>query len=757
MRYTIGETLINTASRTITVAGINKQVQPKVFDLIVFLIENRDRAVSKQELQDQLWPKMEVTETALTRAVMKARKMLASEGSVIKTVHGHGYHLVASVVIDQPPIPQSVTLKSSTPKYMIGVVLLLALILSAVVYYPKSESSDQTSVAFLPVIDLTNNELYSWTSLGLMSLASQMLKSRQDIKVVSSRQTSAIAHDDLSLNTAASELAALKTNLQASHLIVSQLGLKPTGQLILKQVIHHPNGSTPVLELVGTDPTAMMQQLTQRFMASLPSPLGSHQYRTVSDDVFTNELYSRGMVYQLQGDAQKAKEYFHLVKQEDPKLFWPRYELALTTRQLGDATGSISELQALHENFSTMSVEPKAEAALFNALGAAFQQIDDDEQALKNYKLAFTVAEEHQDHKYQKFIASNIALSHRRLGQTTEARLWLNRSKQIATENGIELTGQINYQLAQLERNDGNTEQAIALFEEAKTQFLSHDMQRHVAATHSSLGELHTRMGQWEKAHSALEQSLALKIELNNPVGVVDTQTHRINLFIEQGLFSQARQLLDEVWPTIDNPSKETRRKFLVRTEIKLAHASNEPAAVKSWVASTTTEQLDDHSRFVWNTQQYKEGHTAPLLNWLSEYELKASQADPFTHLLYWDYQVFLSKHHRRDNLETQLLQHIEQSRRLGLYHKMGQSLVVLGRLQLANNSLDKALNTLASLANHQLSDWNVHLLRAEVFAAVGDNDEAQQAAMLAKQQATESWDQAAEIRWQHVQQNKEH
>ena len=75
-------------------------VQPKVLDLVLFLLENRDRAVSKDEIQDVVWAGTIVTETALTRAIMKARKALGDDPerqAVIRTVQRHGYRFVAEL------------------------------------------------------------------------------------------------------------------------------------------------------------------------------------------------------------------------------------------------------------------------------------------------------------------------------------------------------------------------------------------------------------------------------------------------------------------------------------------------------------------------------------------------------------------------------------------------------------------------------------------------------------------------------------
>ena len=75
-------------------------VEPKVYDLLLYLIERNDRAVSKDELQDAIWPNVIVTESALTRCVMKARQVLgdnAREKQVIGTVMKGGHRFIAPV------------------------------------------------------------------------------------------------------------------------------------------------------------------------------------------------------------------------------------------------------------------------------------------------------------------------------------------------------------------------------------------------------------------------------------------------------------------------------------------------------------------------------------------------------------------------------------------------------------------------------------------------------------------------------------
>ena len=82
-------------------------VEPKVFDVLAYLLQHHDRVVSKDELLDKLWPGQVVSETALTRCIVAARKAVRDNGSkqrIIETHHGRGYRFVAEVAeqVDEP-------------------------------------------------------------------------------------------------------------------------------------------------------------------------------------------------------------------------------------------------------------------------------------------------------------------------------------------------------------------------------------------------------------------------------------------------------------------------------------------------------------------------------------------------------------------------------------------------------------------------------------------------------------------------------
>ncbi len=81
-------------------AGETVEVEPKVFDLLAYLIAHRDRSVTRDELMAQLWADQVISDTTLTHCVAKVRKAVQDDGvrqHVIKTQHGRGYRFIADV------------------------------------------------------------------------------------------------------------------------------------------------------------------------------------------------------------------------------------------------------------------------------------------------------------------------------------------------------------------------------------------------------------------------------------------------------------------------------------------------------------------------------------------------------------------------------------------------------------------------------------------------------------------------------------
>ena len=87
-------------TRQLMKGGQDIHLSPKAFELLLILIDNRPRAVSKADLQARLWPDAFVTEANLPGLVKELRRALGDNprrARFLRTLHGFGYAFAAEV------------------------------------------------------------------------------------------------------------------------------------------------------------------------------------------------------------------------------------------------------------------------------------------------------------------------------------------------------------------------------------------------------------------------------------------------------------------------------------------------------------------------------------------------------------------------------------------------------------------------------------------------------------------------------------
>jgi len=94
--FQFADFLLDESSFELKRGGAPVRVERRVFDVIVYLIKNRDRAVTKEELVAQVWKQRCVGESVIARCVSSARKV-AGDPEAIKTIYGRGYRWVAPI------------------------------------------------------------------------------------------------------------------------------------------------------------------------------------------------------------------------------------------------------------------------------------------------------------------------------------------------------------------------------------------------------------------------------------------------------------------------------------------------------------------------------------------------------------------------------------------------------------------------------------------------------------------------------------
>jgi len=99
--FRFGEFTFDCESRLLLCNGTERHLSPKAQQLLRLLILARPRALSRQELYDELWPSTFVCETNLASIINEVRRALGDDGRAaryIRTVHGFGYAFRCEVV-----------------------------------------------------------------------------------------------------------------------------------------------------------------------------------------------------------------------------------------------------------------------------------------------------------------------------------------------------------------------------------------------------------------------------------------------------------------------------------------------------------------------------------------------------------------------------------------------------------------------------------------------------------------------------------
>jgi TolB-like protein/Flp pilus assembly protein TadD len=105
MRFLFGDYSLDAARRELCRRGESVPVEPQVFDLLLNLIEHRDRVVTKDDLLAAVWGGRIVSESTLNNRVNAARQAIGDNGEqqkLIRTFARRGFRFVGEVR-ESPP------------------------------------------------------------------------------------------------------------------------------------------------------------------------------------------------------------------------------------------------------------------------------------------------------------------------------------------------------------------------------------------------------------------------------------------------------------------------------------------------------------------------------------------------------------------------------------------------------------------------------------------------------------------------------
>jgi TolB-like protein/DNA-binding winged helix-turn-helix (wHTH) protein len=197
MIYRFEEFTLNTAKREVHRGAEAVKIEPRTYELLIYLLENRDRAIGKDELQDKVWGTI-VSDSAMTRGVIGD-----TSDAIIKTVPRFGYRFVAEVeslpepaqpVSSQAPVRPAPPQKRNHLLLLVVAAAIVAVLFAAVFRDAWMPAVDPKSIAVLPFDDLSESQDQQWFADGLAEEILNSLARTPDLSVTG--RTSSFAFRD---------------------------------------------------------------------------------------------------------------------------------------------------------------------------------------------------------------------------------------------------------------------------------------------------------------------------------------------------------------------------------------------------------------------------------------------------------------------------------------------------------------------------------------------------------------------------------
>ncbi len=544
--YRFGPFELDTAAYELRRDGEPIAVEPRALDVLVHLVRNRDRVVSRDELVDAVWPGSFISDSALGQSVLKARRAVDDDGrrqEVIRTVHGRGLRFVAGVEVASggapptpagpspagpevvPPAAPQAGRRRWRPAALAAAIALPIVAAVAWLNLPGPAATVPMRLALLPFDNQTGDPTLEWVEVGLPRLIGRTLSESGGLEIVSDR----VVADTLGRTggdpatfgaTGFAALAAASGATHAATAVVSRQADLLQAELTLWQ----DRRRTRRIELTAPRVPQLLDAVVSAVAEEVLEGGGAEPVRAgFSDDPFVNRLYAMGLAEYQRDNYRGAESYFRVCLDREPDLHWARYELALCRRRLG----AWQESLALSREVLDAAVgdsDWRLQAAVHHNMGIVTWRLGDLDQAEQHYMAAAAIADAHgmRDVRAPVLLGLGILWSDR--GQLDRAesaerqalsvyRAMGDRSGEASALNSL---GVLAWRRGDLETSREMHERALVIRRELGKR-------EHEAASLNNLGTIAQATGRWDEADTLFQQALAIRRELDDRGGQAST------------------------------------------------------------------------------------------------------------------------------------------------------------------------------------------------------------------------------------------
>jgi DNA-binding winged helix-turn-helix (wHTH) protein/TolB-like protein/cytochrome c-type biogenesis protein CcmH/NrfG len=346
--FRFGEFALDSAQRRLLRSGQDVYLPPKTFELLLYLLRNRGRVITKDELLEAVWPDVNVVENTLAQRIREIRDALGdgSHGArFIKTVPRIGYQFMAELEepsgVTAPPLisagaeasdAQAVDGSSerepeipanSHPRLTLSILFVCVMLagLTATGYYfrptrtglPSGSPAAITSIAVLPFRPLVAEGRDASLELGM---ADSLIMKLGNLRQITVRPLSAVrGYTDLTLDAVKAGEALRVESVLDGHIQRVQDRIRVT--VSLRSVRDGRQLWADQFDEQWTNIFAAQDRVSQRVAAALALTLTGEEQRQLTrrytDNPEAYAAYVRGRYFWNTGTAEgyrKAVEDF---------------------------------------------------------------------------------------------------------------------------------------------------------------------------------------------------------------------------------------------------------------------------------------------------------------------------------------------------------------------------------------------------------------------------------------------------------------
>ncbi len=588
-RFRFGEVTFDPETREL-IGQERNELTPKNAEVLHYLLQHRDRVISRDELFEQLWGGLAVTDHSLTKVITELRGTLgdsARNSTYIRTLHKKGYKWVfePTTVLDKPPAtaetpattddeapiqaaptetPQeieadsapaatapvhpepgpAVTRKSRLPSTkLILVAVLIGALLMSFVFRKKdqpikvvSPESISAPIAMLPFINHTGDPERQWVETGLRDMVARVLSDipSADLAPMSDlKKATGDWHGFTDGLPTLEDLDKLRLMIDYSWLVRTEVFFEQDAYQLTFQMLS-PDGAELSHTVSGPTLTGVTEQMAYAVAAKAGLKPGNPGPGLL-DDNFIGETYAKGTSFFEEDDIQKAINHFQVCLDNDPDQIWAKFQMGRCKRFLGEWEESRLLLTQVVEQ-ARLSRNPRMEADALRYLGLLASDQGAWDQAINWTNTAMTLYR-NLDHLHGLIVIRNqAATTYARKGEPEKAVDLLNESlTQLPRLGNRFVEAQTLIKLGTVRSMQGRMKDAEEEFHRALAIVKSLGDTANEAALLNNLGNIANLKKDYETAEPYYQAALIIWKQLGNPNSEAST-------LLNLGLIAGARK-----------------------------------------------------------------------------------------------------------------------------------------------------------------------------------------------------------------------